>query len=72
MVGVLEMDYRSMVMDGEVMLLLGGWQSLNGFIDFMALPGLCEWVKTTEELDELLLPPSGFWRGMAGLIQLAL
>ncbi len=71
-VGSTNMDYRSMVMDGEVMVLLGGWQSLYGFMDFLLLPGLCEWLETTEELDVLLPPPSGFTRGMAGLMKLTL
>jgi hypothetical protein len=71
-VGSVNMDYRSMVMDGEVMVLLGGWQSLYGFMDFMLLPGLCEWLETTEELDALLPPPSGFIRGMAGFMKLTL
>jgi hypothetical protein len=71
-VGSTNMDYRSMVMDGEVQVLLGGWQSLYGFMDFMLLPGLCEWLETTEELDALLPPPSGFIRGMAGLMKLTL
>ncbi len=71
-VGSTNMDYRSMVMDGEVMVLLGGWQGLYGFFDFLLLPGLCEWLETTEQLDELLPPPSGFNRGMAGLMKLTL
>ena len=71
-VGSANMDYRSMVMDGEVMMLLGGWQALHGFIDFLLLPGLCEWVESTERLDALLPPPSGMVRGMAGLMKLAL
>ena len=71
-VGSTNMDYRSMVMDGEVQVLVGGWQALYGLIDFILLPGLCEWVETTEELDALLPPPSGFTRGMAGLMKLTL
>jgi hypothetical protein len=71
-VGSTNMDYRSMVMDGEVQITLGGWQSLYGFLDFLMLPGLCEWVDTTEELDALLPPPSGIVRAMAGLMKLTL
>jgi hypothetical protein len=70
-VGSTNMDYRSMVMDGEVMVVVGGWQSLFGFMDFMLLPGLCEWVETTEELDALLPPPGGMIRAMAGFSKLA-
>ena len=71
-VGSTNMDYRSMVMDGEVQLVVGGWQALNGLLDFLLLPGLCEWLETTEELDALLPPPSGLTRSMAGLMKLAL
>jgi hypothetical protein len=71
-VGSTNMDYRSMVMDGEVMVVLGGWQALLGFMDFLLLPGLCEWVETTEQLDALLPPPGGFTRGLAGLMKLSL
>ena len=71
-VGSTNMDYRSMVMDGEVQLLVGGWQALNGLLDFLLLPGLCEWLETTEELDALLPPPSGLTRIMAGLMKLSL
>ncbi len=71
-VGSTNMDYRSMVMDGEVMVVVGGWQGLYGFMDFLLLPGLCEWLETTEQLDALLPPPSGFTRAMAGLIKLTL
>ncbi len=71
-VGSTNMDYRSMVMDGEVMVLMSGWQSIFGFLDFILLPGLCEWVETTEELDALLPPPGGMTRSMAGMMKLSL
>jgi hypothetical protein len=71
-VGSTNMDYRSMVMDGEVQVILGGWQSLTGFLDFLLIPGLCDWVETTEELDALLPPPGGLTRKLAGLMKLAL
>ncbi len=71
-VGSTNLDYRSMVMDGEVMVVVGGWQSLYGFMDFLLLPGLCDWVETTEELDALLPPPSALVRALAGLMKLTL
>jgi hypothetical protein len=71
-VGSVNMDYRSMVMDGEVMILLSHWESLGGVMDFVLLAGLCEWPQTLEELDALLPPPGGFTRSMAGLMRLAL
>lgn len=71
-VGSTNMDYRSMVMDGEVQITLGGWNSLAGLIDFLFIVGLCEWVDTQEELDALLPPPSGMTRTMANFMKLAL
>ena len=71
-VGSTNMDYRSMVMDGEVQITLGGWNSLAGLIDFLFIVGLCDWVETQEELDALLPPPSGMTRSMANFMKLAL
>jgi hypothetical protein len=71
-VGSTNMDYRSMVMDGEVQITLGGWNSLAGLVDFLFIVGLCEWVDTQEELDALLPPPSGMTRTMANFMKLAL
>ena len=71
-VGSTNMDYRSMVMDGEVQILISNWQALYGLIDFVLLPGLCEWLETTEALDALLPPPGGMTRSTAGLMKLSL
>ncbi|MEJ2547019.1 MAG: hypothetical protein P8125_04290 [Gemmatimonadota bacterium] len=71
-VGSTNMDYRSMVMDGEVQITLRGWNSLAGLVDFAFLVGLCEWVDTLEELDALLPPPGGLTRSMANFMKLAL
>jgi len=71
-VGSTNMDYRSMVMDGEVQITLVGWNSLAGLIDFLFIAGLCEWVDTQDELDALLPPPGGMTRSMANFIKLAL
>jgi hypothetical protein len=71
-VGSTNMDYRSMVMDGEVQITMQGWSSLAGLIDFTFLVGLCEWVDTLEELDALLPPPGGMVRSMANFMKLAL
>ena len=71
-VGSTNMDYRGMVMDGEVQIFIGGWESLSGLIDFLLLPGLCVIIETPEDLDELLPPPSGMQRRIQRLIRLAL
>ena len=71
-VGSVNMDYRSMVMDGEVQITMTGWGSLAGLIDFILIVGLTDWVDTLEELDALLPPPGGMTRTMANFMKLAL
>jgi hypothetical protein len=71
-VGSVNMDYRSQVMNGEVMVTLSGTKALLGVMDFIMLAGLCEWPTTPEEVDELLPPPGWFMRGMSSFIKIAL
>jgi hypothetical protein len=70
-VGSANMDYRSMVMDGEVMVIVNSWGAMPGLIDFLILQGLCVWIDSLEELDELLPPPGGSARRIANLMRLA-
>jgi len=71
-VGSCNMDYRSQVMNAEVMMTLAGTKSLVGVMDFVILAGLCEWPETPEDVDALLPPPGWFMRGMSGFIKTAL
>jgi hypothetical protein len=71
-VGSTNMDYRSMVMDGEVQITVCGWSALTGMMDFILLAGLCEWVDTQEDLDRLFPPPGGLTRKIGNLIRLLL
>jgi len=71
-VGSINLDYRSMLLEGEVMILLSGWLSTIGLFDFIILPRLCRWVETTDELDQLLTPPSTLQRKIAGFLKLLL
>lgn len=71
-VGSINLDYRSMLLDGEVLILLSGWLATIGFFDFIILPRLCHWIETTDELDQLLTPPSALQRKIAGFIKLLL
>ncbi|MCH7549738.1 MAG: hypothetical protein IH969_09435 [Candidatus Krumholzibacteriota bacterium] len=59
-------------MNGEVMIVLSGLKSMVGAIDFILLAGLCEWMETPEQVDELLPPPGWFTRKMSGFIKVAL
>jgi hypothetical protein len=65
-------DYRSMIMDGEVELLISGFGAVVGLEDFLLLPGLSDWVTTEEELQALLPRPSNFRRRIARIIRSAL
>jgi hypothetical protein len=71
-VGSTNMDYRSMVMDGEVQVTVTGWTTLAGLLDFAQLLGLSEWPETQEELDRLLPPVGGLKRKIANLGRLAM
>ena len=71
-VGSTNMNYRSMIMDGEVQILVTQWQTLMGLTDFYILEGLTEWIDDLDRLDELLPPPSGMAKWMANLLRLAL
>jgi hypothetical protein len=71
-VGSANMDLRSMVMDGEVMVTITGWSTLTGMLDFLLLDGLSEWVDTQEQLDALLPPVTGLKRTIAGFGKLAM
>jgi hypothetical protein len=54
MVGSSNQDYRSMLMDGEVALVVAGRSSLNGLYDFLVLMGSATWVDDLGDLEELL------------------
>lgn len=71
-IGSANMDYRSLVMNGEVMVAIGGPSGLVGVIDFVLLAGLCEWPARPEQVDELLPPPGWMMRRLASFIKVAL
>jgi hypothetical protein len=57
------MDYRSMLMDGEVALLISGKGSMAGFLDAVILAGAARWIDDVEVLDQYLPRYEGFeWK----------
>jgi len=72
MMGSANMDYRSMLMDGEVSVLVSGWSSVVGLIDFSLIVSLSVWVDDLQLLDDLLPPPSGFQRSVSRMVRPAL
>ena len=71
-VGSHNQDYRSMVMDGEALFVVGRWSSLVGYLDLVALAGQTTWLKSQEQLEELLPAQTGFWRWLGRFLKLAL
>ena len=53
-VGSSNQDYRSMLMDGEVMLAVTGAPALQGLLDILFLSGASTWVDDLDALEELL------------------
>jgi hypothetical protein len=60
-VGSHNQDFRSQIMDGEVMFLVSEFDSLLGFLDFFALMGLTTWVESVSWLELMLPRYEGFW-----------
>jgi hypothetical protein len=66
LVGSANMDYRSMLMDGEAMVLVAGVRALDALLDLAEIEGLSRWVETQAEIDRALpLPPMGLGRLLA-------
>lgn len=71
-IGSPNMDYRSMLLDGEVAVLVSGWTSLFGALDFLLLSGLVTWVEDQAEIDALLPPPTLLRGAVARWIRMAI
>ncbi|MGB5673544.1 MAG: hypothetical protein WBO43_03270 [Gemmatimonadota bacterium] len=54
MVGSSNQDYRSMMMDGEVSILLAHRSSMNGFFDSIGIAAVATYLESVEELNEHL------------------
>ncbi len=72
LVGTSNMDYRSMIFDGDAMVLTSGLPALSPLLDFAEIEGLSRWVETQAELDTLIPPTKGIGKSAAGLENLAL
>lgn len=58
LVGSMNKDARSMMLDGETLLAVSGRWGLVHYLDFMLLAGRTTWLHDRAQLDELL-PPYG-------------
>jgi hypothetical protein len=65
MIGSANENYRSMLMDGEAMVLVSNWTSLYAVPDLVLLTGSATWIESQAELDRRLPPPGEFTRAVA-------
>lgn len=65
-------DYRSMLMDGEIALVVSGAAGLNALFDYVFLMGTATWLEDRETLDALLPPYGGFRYRIGRMIKEAL
>jgi len=72
MVGTANMDYRSMITDGDAMVLTSGLPALSPLLDFAEVEGLSRWVETQADIDSLIPPTKGVGKSFARLENLAL
>jgi hypothetical protein len=70
MTGAHNQNYRSMILDGEVMVVLAEMGALVGLIDMMWIVGQSKWITDQESLDEHLPEYSGFKRRMGRWLRL--
>jgi phosphatidylserine/phosphatidylglycerophosphate/cardiolipin synthase-like enzyme len=64
-VGSHNMDYRGMMMDGEVLYVTSGSGIMVGFRDLLTILGVSTWVDELDEL-EALVPAYSEWQRRVG------
>jgi len=70
-IGSHNQNNRSMVLDGEVALVVAGWSALFGLPDLLIVAGLSEWIDDLEELEVLFPGYQGLQRRISRLIRIA-
>jgi hypothetical protein len=70
-VGSHNQNTRSLVLDGEVALVTAGWKSLSGLMDFITIAGLCDWIESVEELEELFPGYDGMARRISRFLRMS-
>jgi len=58
-------DPRGMLLDGEATFVVSGLPAAAGLVDLYYVMARSTWVSSQAELNQLLPPPSGFWRRVA-------
>ena len=67
-VGSHNQNYRSMIMDGEDIVVVSGLSSLVAYLDFARVLGLSTWVTDVPTLEQLIPKPTGIGRWMRNAI----
>lgn len=71
-VGSHNQNNRSIIMDGEVAVILSSWAMIGGFIDMVSIAGQCVWVESVQELERHQAEYSEWQRRIGRWIKLAL
>jgi len=71
-VGSHNQDYRSMIMDGEVLFVVGRTWAMIAYLDFVSLIAQTTWVNDVQQLEELLPRHRGFWKWLGRYLKLAI
>jgi len=69
-VGSHNQNSRSLALDGEVAVVAAGWKALAGLPDFITVAGLCTWVDSVEELEQLFPGYDGLKRKLSHWIRI--
>jgi hypothetical protein len=69
-VGSQNQNYRSMALDGEVLVIVAGLDAQIALADFVLLAGLTTWLDTPEEMEKYLPAAGGFKRKMARWLEI--
>jgi len=65
-------DYRSMIMDGEALYVIGHAWALVGYLDMVSLMAQTTWIENLEQLEELLPKHKGFGKWLGRFLKVAL
>jgi hypothetical protein len=64
LVGSHNQNFRSAMLDGEVVVTVAGREAFIGLADFMLVLGLSQWIENPEDLNPHFPSQSGFMKGV--------
>jgi hypothetical protein len=70
-VGSHNQNSRSLALDGEVAIVAAQWKALPGLMDFVTITGLCTWIESVDQLEELFPGYDGLARRISRWIRMA-